>query len=392
MQYNKFKTKHQFTKKNRSKTPPTASGIDINQYISKSKNVKEVAQYVPDFEFVDFELHAELLHRILSKGYTHPSEVQDKSIAHVLEGRDLIGIAGTGTGKTAAFLIPIIQRLLEKKQNNYALIITPTRELANQIQDEFKSLTKGLGLFSTCLIGGNAVYESIKSLGRTNHILIGTPGRLLDMNERGHLPFDAFNTLVLDEYDRMLDMGFLNDIKKIHNQMKGKEQTLLFSATLDPSQEAIVTQMTKSPVKVKAGTSTEKTHAIDQDILHVRGMDKLQMVQDLILAQADQKVILFCETKRKVDKVWKNLQKANVKTDVIHGDKTQRAREVALRKFKQGHINVLIATDVVARGIDISDVSLVINYEVPRSYTDYIHRIGRTGRAGKTGKAITLID
>ncbi len=392
MQYNKFKTKHQFTKKNRSKTPPTSSGIDINQYISKSKNVKEVAQYVPEFEFVDFDLHSELLHRILAKGYTHPSEVQDKSIAHVLEGRDLIGIAGTGTGKTAAFLIPIIQRLLEKKQDNYALIITPTRELANQIQDEFKSLTRGLGLFSTCLIGGNAVYESIKSLGRTNHILIGTPGRLLDMNERGHLPFDTFNTLVLDEYDRMLDMGFLSDIKKIHNQMHGKEQTLLFSATLDPSQEAIVTQMTKAPVKVKAGTSTEKTHAIDQDILHVRGLDKLQMVQDLILAQADQKVILFCETKRKVDKVWKNLQKANVKTDVIHGDKTQRAREVALRKFKQGHINVLIATDVVARGIDISDVSLVINYEVPRSYTDYIHRIGRTGRAGKTGKAITLID
>jgi ATP-dependent RNA helicase RhlE len=214
----------------------------------------------------------------------------------------------------------------------------------------------------------------------------------MDMHRQCFLPLNDFNLLVLDEFDRMLDMGFKQEMITINQKMTDKEQTLLFSATVDASQRQLINQIATDALEVKASTDTQKTDAISQEVLHVKGQDRFQLVHSLLLQESADKVILFCETKRKAERIAKKLNTNEVKADAIHGDKSQRAREVALRKFKRGQVNVLVATDVVARGIDVNDVALVINYEPPRNYTDYIHRIGRTGRAGKTGRAVTMVD
>lgn len=369
------------------------SRMDVHKFINQQMVTVPPESYKQVHGFADFAIHNALKQRIASSRYLIPTEIQDKTIPHILSGKDLIGIAGTGTGKTAAFLIPIIQRLIEKPERDCALVIAPTRELASQILDEFRKLVSGLNLYATALIGGVDVGRSIKDLNRTNHLIVATPGRLIDMADRGHILLNKFTILVLDEFDRMLDMGFLPDVKKINNQMSGKKQTLLFSATMDESQAAIVGSMTHLPVMIKAISREQVTHAIEQDVIHVgKDRKKSEVLYDLISQYKDRKVLLFCETKRKVNTVNKKLQSDNIQSDMIHGDKTQGAREKALKKFRKGQIQVLVATNVMARGIDVTDVSLVINYEVPRDYTDYVHRIGRTGRAGKTGKAVTLID
>ena len=364
--------------------------IDINKYVNASKSLAEQKPYEAVNSFEDFMLDNEILSRVTKKGYKNPSEIQDKAIALALDGRDIIGVAGTGTGKTAAFLIPIIQQILEDKQKNHALIIAPTRELANQINDEFISLTRGLGIFSTCLIGGSSVRESIKSLKRTNHIVIGTPGRLMDMHKQGHLPFSAFNVLVLDEFDRMLDMGFKQEMQIINTKMVQKSQTLLFSATVDPSQRQVIKEIAGDAIEIKAKAHTQITSSIQQEVMRVTNGNRFDLLHDILVG--GDKAILFCETKRKADKIQKQLGASSIPAEAIHGDKSQKAREIALRKFRKGFVNVLVATDVVARGIDVKDVDVVINYETPRNYEDYVHRIGRTGRAGKTGRAITLVD
>lgn len=367
--------------------------FDISKYESKGKEDEVLTPYIITHQFADFNLHNSLLERISGKGYVTPTQVQDKAIPHAITGRDIIGIAGTGTGKTAAFLIPIIQDLIVNPINNKALIIAPTRELATQIFEEFRDLTRGMNLYSTCLIGGNPVHQSIRDLQRSNHIIIGTPGRLVDMSQRGHLKFGKFETLVLDEFDRMLDMGFVDEVRDINARMTAKKQTLLFSATIEKSIKAIIQEITKDPIEVLANTGVRPSSSIKQEVMKIPSdKKKIDVLLDIVSEWRGQKILLFCTTKRKVDQVHKSLMQANIPTDLIHGDKSQRAREVALRKFKSGKIDVLVATDVVARGIDVTDVSLVINYEIPHDYTDYIHRIGRTGRAGKLGKAITLID
>ena len=366
--------------------------VDISRFTNEGGTSKAPKEYINEFSFDDFELDAPLLGKIKEKGFTKPSEIQDKSILPALEGKDIVGIAGTGTGKTSAFLVPVIQQILESGFENYALIIAPTRELASQINEEFLSLSRGLKIFSTCIIGGTSIGENIKSLKRKNHVIIGTPGRLQDMAKRRAMTFDKFHVLVLDEFDRMLDMGFSKEIQFINKEMKSKDQTLLFSATLDKTQEALIAEMTNNPIHVKAEQSTQDTNAITQEVKHVKGQDKIQMVKSVIEENPQTKTILFSETKRKADQISILLKQSGITSDSIHGDKSQRAREVALRKFKNGHVQVLVATDVVARGIDVKDVELVINYETPRNYTDYVHRIGRTGRAGKTGRAVTFID
>lgn len=367
--------------------------VDVSKYINKNLETKVQKEYILQHTFEDFDLSKKLLKQISNIGYSKPTEIQDKAIPHILEGKDVIGIAGTGTGKTAAFLIPSIQRIIQQPEDQSVLVITPTRELATQISDEFKKITRGLKLYTTSLIGGTKVDRSIRDLRRTNHIIIATPGRLIDMVNRSYLSLDNFRTLILDEFDRMLDMGFLSDIMEIIQKMSYREQTLLFSATLEDSQKSIVKSITNNPEEIKAGVGTQLTTAIEQDVVYVpKGRKKVDVLIDLLNEDKEQKAILFCETKRQVDQVCKNLQRADIQVDMIHGDKTQKARELALRKFKQGKVRVLVATDVLARGIDVIDVSLVINYEIPRNYNDYIHRIGRTGRAGRTGKAYTLID
>lgn len=379
-------------KKRRNERSRKSSGKDWSMYVHTPGETKtETTTYEPAHTFEEFHVNQELLQRIKEKGFVAPSEIQDKAIPVLLQGDDLVGVAGTGTGKTAAFLIPIIDRLLQEPEDQSALIIAPTRELASQINDEFRSLVKGLGIYSTCLIGGLSVRDSMQALKRTNHIIIGTPGRLLDMHDRGLLEFENFETLVLDEFDRMLDMGFSEEMQMINKQMVNKQQTMLFSATVDPSQRKLIDEIAGAAEEVEAAMNTQKTDAIHQEVLHVNGQDRFELMHDLILEQEQEKVILFCETKREADDILKRLKGEKVRADVIHGDKSQNARQTALRKFKRGNVNVLVATDVVARGIDVSDVSLVINYKPPRNYTDYVHRIGRTGRAGKTGRAVTMV-
>ena len=226
-----------------------------------------------------------------------------------------------------------------------------------------------------------------------NHVIIGTPGRLIDMVQRRKLSLTKFRTLVLDEFDRMLDMGFVNDIKTLEQGMINKSQTLLFSATVDGSIQSTIAEITNEPVEVKAASNTHDSKSIEQDVLYVpKDQKKMDVLCTYLLSQDSLKAILFCETKSKVNEVHKRLRNSNIKSDLIHGDKAQKVREKSLNKFKKGHIDVLVATDVVARGIDVDDVSLVVNYDIPRSYNDYVHRIGRTGRAGKKGKAITMVS
>lgn len=381
-------------KKRKAQFSGSNQRIDIDRFISKNQESASKAPKPHEVvnQFTDFDFDANLQQNIAGMNYVTPTEIQDKVIPQIMTGQDLIGIAGTGTGKTAAFLLPLIQQLIEQPQKESALVIAPTRELATQIFEEFRQLTKGLKLYATCLIGGESVGVSIKNLRRTNHVIIGTPGRLIDMVDRQLLPLNRFKTLVLDEFDRMLDMGFLDDVKYLNRQMPNKSQTLLFSATMDNSQKAIVKEMTQNPVEVQGGMGTQMTRAIEQEVVRIpKDRKKMHVLHDLIGTEEGKKVLLFCETKRTVDQVHKELLKGKVSADMIHGDKTQKAREKALGKFKKGFTNVLVATDVVARGIDVTDISLVINYEVPRNYNDYVHRIGRTGRAGKTGKAVTLV-
>lgn len=384
-----------FTRNPSNRSKDSGKGIDINKFINKSVNTEEQKTYQPSNAFVDFPLKEDLMQRIKTRGYSMPTEIQDKTIPHILAGKDLVGVAGTGTGKTGAFLIPLIQRLLTNPQHNDSLIITPTRELALQIEDEFKKLTKGTKLSSTTLIGGTSMGKSLAALSRPHHLVIGTPGRMMDMAQRGKIAFKNFSVLVLDEFDRMLDMGFVKDIERITSQMTSRKQTLLFSATMPASQENIIRKIVKRPIEVKATTALRTSNSIAQDIIKVTASeDKFDSLFNLISTEKaeDSRVILFCETKRKANKLSKRLTTSGIPSGEIHGNKSQQARERALKQFKNGHIRVLVATDVMARGIDVTDVSMVINYEVPRTYDDYIHRIGRTGRAGKSGKAVTFID
>lgn len=378
-----------------TKKKSRSTDVDINKFINKAVISEKQAVYQVTNNFEDFPIQAELIRRIKDRGYTTPTEIQDKSINPILEGKNVIGVAGTGTGKTGAFLIPIINRLLINPTHFDTLIITPTRELALQIEDEFRKLTKGSRLHSITLIGGTNMNKSLAAMSRPAHIVIGTPGRMMDMAQRGKLAFRKFPVLVLDEFDRMLDMGFIRDIEKITSEMVARKQTLLFSATMPPSQESIINKIVSHSVKVKATSALKSANNIEQDVITVsEGGNKFDSLVNVLHNEniEDSRVILFCETKRKANKLSKQLNGSGIPSDEIHGNKSQQARERALKRFKEGQIRVLVATDVMARGIDVTDVSMVINYEVPRTYDDYIHRIGRTGRAGKTGKAVTFIN
>ena len=381
--------------KNQGRKPKkSAPTVDPKLLIRKAEDSHgQQDPFTPPRLFSEMPLHQQLQSRLHKKGYRYPTQIQEETLEPLLLGRDLMGIANTGTGKTAAFLLPIIEKLLSHKQSPGALIIVPTRELALQVEQEFKSITSQLGIYSASLIGGTSVNRDRARLRRTPHLIIGTPGRLIDLAQRGDLRLSQISALVLDEFDRMLDMGFVNDIKKIVQRMRNRKQTMLFSATLDKSQKVLIDELLTNPVvvKVSAGDSTSKQ--VEQDIINVpRGEDKFTMLLNLIAHEDFEKVLIFAETKRLVDRVSKRLQRSGVRVDHIHGNKTQNYRNKALDKFKQGKVQVLVATDVAARGIDVMDVTHVINYQLPRTFDSYIHRIGRTGRAGKKGKAFTFVD
>ncbi len=363
---------------------------DISKFINKAVITEEVVVFIPDHKFADFAVDSRLKQNIIGKGYTDPTPIQDRAIPHVLRGEDVVGIANTGTGKTAAFLIPLVNKILTVKGQR-VLIMVPTRELALQINDELKGFAKGLGIYGTVCVGGANINPQISELRRKPAIVIGTPGRLKDLLERRALQLGDFNTAVLDEADRMLDMGFIADMRKILSLLPNPRHTLFFSATLSPEIERLIGEFLINPVRISVKTQ-ETAANIDQDIVRVpSGKDKLDVLHDLLITPGFNKVLIFGRTKHGVERLSKNLMQRGIKSESIHGNKTQGKRQRALDLFKRDHVQVLCATDVAARGLDIAGVSHVINYDLPNTQEDYVHRIGRTGRAGKRGKALTFI-
>lgn len=369
------------------------STIDINQLRQTATAQPVRTVYQSERTFDQMPLDARLLKAIAKKGFSNPTEIQDLTLEHLLGGRDLMGVAQTGTGKTGAFLIPLINRMISGKENFRVLVLAPTRELAVQIDEEFKSLTAGMNLYSQCFIGGTSVNRDLQKLQKKSHVVIGTPGRLLDLSERRAIRFNEFGVLILDEFDRMLDMGFNKDVHRITADMQNRKQTLLFSATVDRKQQSFIDKLLNNPIEVKVSNGEATGKHIDQEIIKVvDGQDKFVMLTDLLKQPGFNKVLVFAETKRWVSKVHKQLAKSGFSSDEIHGNKSQNYRQSALKKFSNGNIQILVATDVAARGLDVSNVTHVINYQLPASIDSYIHRIGRTGRAGKEGKAYTFIN
>ena len=367
------------------------SNIDPSQLVVRAEP-SSYEPYVSKRTIKDLPVNPALIDCLLRKGFTKPTEIQDRTLEALLSKRDLLGIAQTGTGKTAAFLVPIINELLLTKTKNFALVVVPTRELALQVEEEFKTMSKGLGIYSASFIGGTNINKDLQNLRRQSHIVIGTPGRILDLVNRKALDLRLFNTLVLDEFDRMLDMGFVHDVKRILNGMHNRKHTLLFSATLDKTQEQLIAEILHNPVTVKVTAGDSAATHIDQDVIRINaGEDKFKVLEEMLIQADFEKVLLFEETKFRVKRLCQRLNQVGIRANDLHGNKSQSARQSALTDFKQGRIKVLVATDVAARGIDVSDVTHVINYQIPQTFDSYIHRIGRTGRAGKTGKAFTFV-
>ncbi|MBX4181310.1 DEAD/DEAH box helicase [Candidatus Parcubacteria bacterium] len=362
---------------------------DISKFVNKAVVTEEVV-YTPEHSFRDFDINAQLKANILAKGYEHPTPIQDRAIPHILKGEDLVGIANTGTGKTAAFLIPLISKIMSNPQEK-VLIVVPTRELAFQIDEELRAFAKNSGLFSVVLIGGSGMGKQISELRHKHHFVIGTPGRLKDHIESGHLRLEGFKTVVLDEADRMLDMGFINDMRFMMSHMAKERHTLFFSATLSSEIEKLIHEFLKTPVRISVKTR-DTAKNIDQDIIRIKGKTKFEVLKDLLLQPEFNKTLVFARTKHGAEKIAKALKQSGIKAESIHGDKNQAARLRALSDFKSERVQALVATDVAARGLDISDISHVINFDLPATYEDYVHRIGRTGRAAKKGKALTFIE
>jgi ATP-dependent RNA helicase RhlE len=367
-----------------------AQYIDPARFVKAAKVIIAAEAYVPKNKFADFVVH-ELLHKsIIAKGYITPTPIQDQTIALGLEGRDVIGIADTGTGKTAAFAVPVLHRLMSDKQSR-ALIIAPTRELAQQIEDECRELAKGSGLLGALLIGGSAMGPQLRDLRGNPQIVIGTPGRIKDHLERGTLKLNSVNFVVLDEVDRMLDMGFVNDVREILDQLHADRQSFFFSATMDPRVSGLIKTFSNDPVTVAVKTG-ETSENVNQDVVRFGGSsEKLEKPHEILLKSGVTKAIVFDETQRSVERLSKELIARGFDADAIHGGKTQGQRQRALNRFKKSEISILVATDVAARGIDVADISHVINYTQPQTYDDYVHRIGRAGRAGKVGHALTFV-
>lgn len=369
----------------------SSSRIDINKYINKAVVVKEEEVFVPVHTFADFNIDKLLKTNLERLGITIPSPIQDKSIPPGLEGRDIMGIANTGTGKTIAFLLPIINKM--KSHQKKAIVLAPTRELATQIEKDFRNMTIGMQLWTHLIIGGSNMIRQIKQAKLRNDIVIGTPGRIQDLVRRGALRLNDISLVVLDEADRMLDMGFREDIESILGMCaKEDRQTFCFSATFDKTMEGIANKYMINPVRISV-KSTETSANVDQDVVRYSGLgEKIEKLHELLTQPDFSRVIIFCRTKSGTEKLERELGIRGFKAEYIHGDLRQGQRNRAILNFKEGKVDILIATDVASRGLDIKDVSHVINYDIPENYEDYTHRIGRTGRAGKKGFALTFVE
>jgi ATP-dependent RNA helicase RhlE len=370
---------------------PKQGYLDLSKFINKAVADAPIEVFKPQHAFVDFPLDERLKRNIVSRGYAAPTPIQDAAIPEVLRGVDVVGIANTGTGKTAAFLIPLIDKVLKDPKQSI-LVVVPTRELATQIDQELRLFGVGLGMYSTCCVGGAPIGKQIRDLRFRNQFVIGTPGRLKDLIEQGVLNLQYFNTIVLDEADRMLDMGFINDIQYLVSLMPQPRHTLFFSATLSREIEKLIHAFLNDPVRISVKTR-DTSKAVDQDVVRITpGAHKLDVLHDLLSKEDFEKVLIFGRTKHGVEKLSVMLGQRGIKVASIHGDKAQSQRQRALDQFKRSDVQALIATDVAARGLDIPNVTHVINYDLPATYEDYVHRIGRTGRGGKTGKALTFVD
>ncbi|NCU29818.1 DEAD/DEAH box helicase [Candidatus Saccharibacteria bacterium] len=366
--------------------------IPVNKFINHAVEPEREIIYTPIHTFHEFGLNQKTVSTLDYLGLTSPSAIQDQSIPYALEGRDIIGLANTGTGKTAAFLLPIINQLSIEPKLASVLILAPTRELAQQIDNEFRRFSAGQRLFSTLVVGGANIGRQIQQIKRGPHIVIGTPGRVKDLINRNVLRLQNTTTFVLDEADRMCDMGFVGDIKSIASELPVGRQTLCYSATMTAKVKEIVEEFMNDPVTLSVVKGQTHDH-IEQDVIYVSDkVDKVEKLVGLLQQPEFEKVIIFGETKYGVQRLADHLAKSDLPAVALHGNKSQSQRNRALKEFKDNNAtNILVATDVAARGIDIDDVSHVINFDIPRQYDDYIHRIGRTGRAGKTGKALTFV-
>jgi len=318
-----------------------------------------------------------------------PSPIQDQAIPEILKGRDVIGLAETGTGKTAAFLLPIIHKTLSEPSRQ-TLILAPTRELAIQIENELRTLSGDLHLYATVCVGGTNINPQIRGLKRKNHFIIGTPGRVLDLINRKHLRTDKITTVVLDEADRMLDMGFIHDMRAILAGTPKDRETLFFSATMTRDAEGIVNDFLNDPVTISV-KKKDVTNSIEQDVVPHGHHNKFETLTNLLEDESFKRVIIFGAMKHSVEKLANELSRHGILAESIHGNKGHSQRQRALAKFKSGNARVLVATDVAARGIHVDNVSHVINYDLPNTFEDYVHRIGRTGRGDKRGKALTFV-
>ncbi len=367
------------------------SNIHHSRFICKADPIIESAPYIPIHKFEDFKINPTLKENIIKKGYINPTPIQDSAIPFVLAGRDVVGIANTGTGKTAAFLIPLLDKMCNHPHEK-VLVIVPTRELAIQINQEFMLFRGALKVFSACCVGGASIFNQINDLRRPHNIVIGTPGRLKELVVRRNIRLADFRTIVLDEADRMLDMGFINDMRFLMTNMAPNRQTLFFSATITSEIDRFIKEFLKNPEKVSVKTG-ETARNVEQDIVRVApGEDKMESLKCLLSKREFSKVLIFGRTKHGVEKLCQILVKGGFKAESIHGDKRQTQRQNALKAFKENRSQILVATDVAARGLDIPNVSHVINYDVPATYEDYVHRIGRTGRANQTGTALTFVN
>lgn len=345
-------------------------------------------------KFEELSINPGILRNCRKMGYTTPTKIQQKAIPPVLEGRDLLGLAQTGTGKTAAFALPILDRLakapVKGKRPVRALVLTPTRELAIQIVDNFHRYGESLPLKTTVIFGGVKQGAQVEQLKRGTDVLIATPGRLLDLVGQGLLDLGQVEIFVLDEADRMLDMGFIHDVKKISALLVNKQQTLLFSATMPKEISGLAASLLKNPVRVEATPVSTPIEKIEQAVYFVEKKDKSALLMELLKDKSVTSALVFTRTKHEADKVVRVLNKGHVKAMAIHGNKSQNARQNALAAFKNHQIRVLVATDIAARGIDIERLSHVVNFNIPNISETYVHRIGRTARAGESGVAISF--
>ncbi len=345
--------------------------------------------------FKNLQLIEPVMKALTEEGYVIPTPIQQQAIPYILAGRDLQGCAQTGTGKTAAFAMPIIQLLHEQKQHRNGikvLVLTPTRELAIQIDESFAVYGKYSNLKHTVIYGGVSQLHQVNALKRGIDVLIATPGRLLDLIGQGYIDLRQLGIFVLDEADRMLDMGFINDVKKVITHLPQKRQTLLFSATMPPEIEKLARSMLINPAKVEVTPPATTVDMIDQRIYHTNKVDKTGLLLYLLDDSRIRSALVFTRTKHGADKVVRFLLREKVRSAAIHGNKSQNARQAALNSFKEGKLRVLVATDIAARGIDIDDLTHVFNYDLPDVPETYVHRIGRTGRAGNAGTAIAFCD